>query len=133
MKRITKLLAVSVGISLIVFFSNSSISFSEENNKDIDSLEQKITELERRIKDLEAILKIYHGPENQKSGEGYGWSNKKNWRNLKKGMTSNEVKAVLGEPVKTVKGSNTIWYYPSFYDGYVSFDEKGKLTGWIEP
>ncbi len=133
MKRFKKLLAAFVGIFLFVSFSYSNISASAENKNDIDSLKQKITELEKRIKDLEAILKIYHGPKNQKSEESYGWLNKKNWRNLKKGMTADEVKKILGEPVKVIEGSKSIWYYPSFYDNYISFDEKGKLTGWNEP
>ena len=135
MKRVIKLLTIFVGIFLLVSFSSSGISVSAEKaeKNDIDKLKQKITELEKRIKDLESILKIYHGPKNQKEDKEYGWLNKKNWRNLKKGMTEDEVKTILGEPVKEVNGSRTIWYYPDFYRSYVSFDEKGNLTGWNEP
>ena len=133
MKRIIKLPAVLVGIFLIVSFIYSGVSFSAENSKDIDKLKQKITELEKRIKDLEAVLKIYHRPDVQKPGDTYGWSDKKSWRNLKEGMTRDQVKSLLGEPVKIIKGSKTIWYYPSFYDGVVSFDKNGKLTSWKEP
>lgn len=133
MKRITKLLAAFAGIFIIVSLLCSGVPVSAENNNDIEGLKHKITELEKRIKDLEAILKIYHGPDDQKSEEAYGWLNKKNWRKLKKGMTIAQVRKILGEPVKTVEGARTIWYYPSFYDNYISFDEKGNLTGWNEP
>lgn len=132
MKPATKLLALFVCVSLFALFSYSKISVSAEND-DIESLKQKITELEKRIKDLEAILKIYHAPEKKESDETYGWLNNKSWRNLRKGMSEDEVKNLLGEPLKTVGGSKTIWYYPNFYRNYVSFDEKGNLTGWIEP
>ena len=132
MKRTTRLLASFICISLFVLFSYSGISVSAENDA-IERLKQKITELEKRIKDLEAILKIYHAPENKESDETYGWLNNKSWRNLRKGMSENEVKNLLGDPLKTVEGSKTIWYYPNFYRSYVSFDEKGNLTGWIEP
>ena len=131
MKRIIMLLAIFVCISLFFLFPYSGISVSAEKD-DINSLKQKITELEKRIKDLEAIIKIYHAPEDKESDQTYGWLNKKSWRNLKKGMKEDEVKKILGEPVKTVKGSKTIWYYPNFYRSYVSFDEEGNLTGWIE-
>lgn len=134
MNRRIKLLAVSVGILLFVSFSYSGISVSAENNE-INDLKQKITELEQRIKDLESLLKVYHGPGNNEAEKDavYGWQNKKSWRNLKKGMTQDEVKKILGEPVKEVDGFRTIWYYPNFYRSYVSFDDKGNLTGWNEP
>ncbi len=48
-------------------------------------------------------------------------------------MKEDRVKGILGEPVKVIKGVKTLWYYPNFYGGYVSFDEGGKLIGWNEP
>jgi hypothetical protein len=48
-------------------------------------------------------------------------------------MSEDQVRALLGEPVKEIKGVKTLWYYPSIYGGYVSFDEKGLLSGWKEP
>ncbi len=116
---------------LLTFITNASSD--EAGDKEIKKMKQQITELENRIKDLEQIIKIYDVPREQGKEIAYGWLNKKNWRNLKKGMTQEEVKRILGEPVKSVDGSRLIWYYPNFYQSYVSFDEKGNLTGWNEP
>ena len=132
MKRNILLLTMSVGVFLFVSFSSSSVAVSAENNE-IDALKQKITKLENRIKDLENLLKVYQIPVEQDTDKKYGWLNKKTWRSLKKGMTEDEVKKILGEPVKAVEGYRTIWYYPSFYSGIVSFDEKGNLIGWNAP
>ncbi|MBN1903828.1 MAG: outer membrane protein assembly factor BamE [Deltaproteobacteria bacterium] len=121
----------------IVFLLSLTFSLNassdEADDKEIKNMQQQITELENRIKDLEQIIKIYHDPKDQEKEIAYGWLNKKNWRNLKKGMTQEEVKKILGEPVKSVDGSRLIWYYPNFYQSYVSFDEKGSLIGWNEP
>jgi hypothetical protein len=56
-----------------------------------------------------------------------------NWRNLEAGMNEEQVRTILGEPVKEIQGVRTLWYYPSIYSGYVSFDDKGRLSGWKEP
>jgi outer membrane protein assembly factor BamE (lipoprotein component of BamABCDE complex) len=125
-------------ITLFIFFLitltfTANASSDESNDKEIKNMQQRIIELENRIKDLEQIIKIYDVSKEQEKETAYGWLNKKNWRNLKKGMTQEEVKKLLGEPVKSVDGSRLIWYYPNFYQSYVSFDEKGNLTGWNEP
>jgi hypothetical protein len=100
---------------------------------DVSQLRQRVTDLEHRVQELEALLKECNdarktGPEND-----LGWQNKKNWRSLEVGMNEAQVKKILGEPVKVIRGVKTLWYYPNFYGGYVSFDESGKLTGWNEP
>ncbi|NLD37506.1 MAG: outer membrane protein assembly factor BamE [Desulfatiglans sp.] len=126
----------SITLFIVIFISLTftlNVSSDEASDKDIKNMQQRIIELENRIKDLEQIIRIYHGPKDQEKEIAYGWLNKKNWRNLKKGMTQEEVKKILGEPVKSVDGSRLIWYYPNFYQSYVSFDEKGNLTGWNEP
>ncbi len=134
MKQKINLLAVIVGILLMVSFISSGTGISAENkDKEIEVLNKKIEDLEKRIKDLESLLKAYHGPRDNKKAGSFGWLDKKSWRSLKKGMKQEDVKKILGEPVKSIDGSRTIWYYPNFYDGYVSFDENGKLTGWSEP
>lgn len=92
----------------------------------IEDLEAKIQVLESRLKELETSSVTPTNPD-------YGWQNKKNWRSLKVGMREDEVKKILGEPVKLIQGVRTLWYYPNFYCGYVSFDSKGYLIGWNEP
>jgi len=57
------------------------------------------------------------------------------WRQLRKGMTQDKVRALLGEPgkVTVVSSSYTQWRYGSLlHGGNVSFGEKG-VDGWSEP
>lgn len=116
-----------VAISLV--FSLPCAAQEDETAK----LRQKITELEGRIKELETTLAKYQEQEKAPNDSGNLWQNKKNWRKLEAGMNRDEVLALLGEPIKTIEGVKTLWYYPDIYRGYVSFDDKGKLTGWQEP
>jgi hypothetical protein len=127
-KRIFPLFcAVALAISI---FLGPPI-FAQEN--DISQLRQELLELEQKVKELEALLKECTEARQRQEESGYGWQNKKNWRSLEPGMTEAQVKKMLGEPVKVIKGIKTLWYYPNFYGGYVSFDKDGKLTGWNEP
>ena len=74
-----------------------------------------------------------------------GWSmkarNNKNLVNLKKGMTKQEVLAVMGEPLRDeVYNSDNVWYYFTeslWSDGMITHDEctpvffkDEKLAGW---
>ena len=123
-------LIIVIGIfTFISLFSHPVIAQDDE----IPKLRQKIAELEKRIKDLENLLRIYQDTQKSQTGAEQGWQNKKNWRKLEIGMTKDQVQSILGEPIKTIQGVRTLWYYPSIYRGHVSFDEKGRLTGWSEP
>ena len=98
--------------------------------EDISKLRQKIDLLEAKILELENLLGECSelGTTNE-----YGWQSKKNWRRLEVGMAEMQVKSILGEPTKVIKGIQDLWYYPNIYGGYVSFDKDGKLAGWNEP
>jgi SmpA/OmlA family protein len=118
--------------SALAFFVILSYPVTAQDDE-LLRLHQKILDLETRIKDLENLIQIPEGPEKFQLKTGPGWQNKKNWRNLQTGMTRDQVYTLLGEPIKTINGVRTLWYYPNIYCGYVSFDEKGCLTGWNEP
>ena len=96
-------------------------------------LRQKIDELEIRIEQLEEQLRECMDFNEKMAAGEFGWQNKKNWRRLKIGMPEQEVKAILGEPSKIIRGVKTLWYYPNIYEGFVSFDQNGNLAGWNEP
>jgi hypothetical protein len=100
---------------------------------EVSQLRQRVIELEQKTKGLEDQLKECNEVRKRQQEADYGWQNKKNWRSLEMGMKEDRVKGILGEPVKVIKGVKTLWYYPNFYGGYVSFDEGGKLIGWNEP
>ena len=106
-------------------------AFSED--KDGPQLRDRIAELEDRVKHLEGLLEKCLVTDQGDSTVKYGWQNKKNWRKLEIGMDEKKVQGILGEPVKVIKGVQTLWYYPNYYCGYVSFNEAGQITGWNEP
>ena len=106
---------------------------AQTQSHELAELRQKNAELEKKVSELEALLKQCVEAGKNQFSEDYGWQNKRTWRSLEAGMSEDQVRALLGEPVKEIKGVKTLWYYPSIYGGYVSFDEKGLLSGWKEP
>ena len=122
-------------ISFVVFIIFSmfccSSGFAQEG--EVVKLQNKISELEGRIKLLESLLRGTKKDVNEQIKNEFGWQNKKNWRNLAIGMSESEVQNLLGDPVKSIEGVRTLWYYPNIYCGYVSFGEDGRLIGWNEP
>jgi len=120
-------------IFIILVVSPISYGSDAAQNDEITKLRQKIVELENRIKDMEATLAKYQDQGKVLDESSYGWQNRKNWRKLETGMSSEQVLSILGEPIKTIDGVKTLWYYPDTYRGYVSFDDNGRLTGWHEP
>jgi outer membrane protein assembly factor BamE (lipoprotein component of BamABCDE complex) len=129
MKRMSLRLFFACAIVLSLAWASPLLSQQE----DISKLRQENAALEAKVKELEALLKqCNEEPQNQFS-EDQGWQSKKNWRSLEVGMKDTQVTKILGEPVKIIKGVKTFWYYPNMYGGYVSFDEKGAVSGWKEP
>jgi outer membrane protein assembly factor BamE (lipoprotein component of BamABCDE complex) len=127
---------IKITLTTILLFVAISLAFSlpcTAQGDEAANLRQKITELETRIKELETTLAKYQEHEKAGNNSGNTWENKKSWRKLESGMSRDEVLSLLGEPIKTIEGVKTLWYYPDIYRGYVSFDDKGKLTGWQEP
>jgi len=125
------IIAVAVSSAIILFSPFPESIIAQDDG--ILELRQKISELEERVMELENLLSVCKEPESSASSSGQGWQDKKNWRILKTGMTAEQVQAILGEPIKTIQGVRTLWYYPNIYCGYVSFDQEGRLTVWKEP
>jgi hypothetical protein len=103
---------------------------AQEN--EVIRLERRVTDLEGRIRELEGLLEECARAEKKRRNE-YGWQNKQNWRKLEAGMSREQVRTLLGEPTKVIKGVKILWYYPNIYGGFVSFDLDGNLAGWNEP
>lgn len=122
-------LALVMAIPLTLSIPSQVFAQTDE----VSQLRQRVIELEQKTKGLEDQLKECTEVRKRQQEADYGWQNKKNWRSLEMGMKEDRVKGILGEPVKVIKGVKTLWYYPNFYGGYVSFDEGGKLIGWNEP
>jgi hypothetical protein len=124
--------ALTVGL-LAFGFCAAQPPMARAQSNEISLLRQKNAELETKVQELEAMLGACTEQKNVRFSEEHGWQNKRNWRNLEAGMNEEQVRKILGEPVKEIQGVRTFWYYPSIYSGYVSFDDKGRLAGWKEP
>ena len=95
----------------------------------IARLEKEIQELKERLANLEVSRAKSNG--DQKSVEsGAGWKHLANWRSLKKEMTYDDVRRILGEPMRVHGGDFTFWYYAN--KGRVSFYQD-RLSMWQEP
>ena len=68
-------------------------------------------------------------------GSRPNWRSVSHWRNLKREMSKEEVRRILGEPRKVDEyGFMTKWYYGGYLSSAnVSFDQSGLLKSWSEP
>ena len=92
--------------------------------------------LENEIKDLKARVSSLEQNGQSKSATSKptassdGWKNLANWRNLKIGMSYQEIRSLLGEPMRVRGGPFTDWLYEN--RGFVVFHED-KVYSWQEP
>tara|TARA_Y100001970_G_C14050914_1_gene758883 strand:+ start:740 stop:1045 length:306 start_codon:yes stop_codon:yes gene_type:complete len=93
----------------------------------IIKLEKRVSELENRISYLESLISK---DSNKNQVFSNGWENKSNWRKLKRNMSKDNVRKILGEPERITQSSNfTYWTYKK---GKVTFYTE-KLDSWTEP
>ncbi len=132
MKRYSFAIAIIglVGALAYIAFLSPPLTAQQDNLSDPA---QKIANLERKIEQLESLIKKRDESQKRRMSHEQGWQNTKNWRTLQIGMAEDQVKTFLGEPTKVITGVRTLWYYPNIYCGHVSFDNDGRLTGWNEP
>jgi hypothetical protein len=65
---------------------------------------------------------------------GPKWRNVALWRGLRKGMSKEQVRQILGEPGKITELSTlTLWYYGYPSGGEVTFGASGDVSSWSEP
>lgn len=126
-------LSIIAAFLIAAGLSGSKPLMTHAQDEGVVQLRQKNAELEKSVKELKILLEQCIEAKQNQFSEDRGWQNKKNWRSLETGMNKDQVKALLGEPVKEIRGVKTLWYYPSIYSGYVSFDDQGRLSGWKEP
>lgn len=90
-------------------------------------LEDRVLDLERRVEQLEKQVSQSASPANSPKQ-----SSSQSWRSLKREMTENQVRSILGEPDRIqVTGRFTAWTYPG--EGEALFDPNGRLRAWSEP
>ena len=103
------------------------------------SLEERIRELERRVGQLEQQIQQQPASGGLSHKEiparAAAWRNIENWRALRRGMTEDDVRSILGKPHKVDAGSFLIlWYYDYPGGGSVRFSTSNSLLeAWTEP
>ena len=123
--RPTLKLSVVGIVALTAVFS----SFASDSDR-IVQLEKEVLELKLRLTNLEAPQK--KSVINQRmAASNDGWKSLANWRSLKKGMSYDDVRGVLGEPA-TIRASGVLTFWGYANRGTVTyFDDR--LDGWSEP
>ena len=100
---------------------------------EISRLRARISDLENRVQQLELLIKRDESANSSLVNENVSppSRNRANWRRLKVGMTEDEVRRILGEPVRVKNyGYSLDWYYP---DGGSVIFRNDRLAQWFEP
>ncbi len=99
----------------------SPLSIANENDLmlRIKALEQRVTILEQQLGEPQTHAR---------------WKDHILWQRIKKGMSTQEIKKLLGEPGRIEETIFTTWYYhpSSKLHSFVWFDE-GVVLGWKTP
>jgi len=92
-------------LAVILFFSSCLTYADEQAIVDLQSLQQQVFDLQKRVTELE----------NQQTTPTANINNKKTagsvWQQLKIGMNYTEVTQLLGKPEHKTRGSVEFWYY----------------------
>lgn len=100
----------------------------------IHLLERRAVDLERRVRDLEALITSEFNRVRPVATSMQA-EDVQNWRRLRLSMTMDQVRAMLGEPEQVaVTGPWTFWNWNSLGGAHVRFDNRsGKVDAWAEP
>jgi len=117
----TLLLAFALSVATCTSFANDSQRISQ--------LENEVNELKLRIQKLESFPPNTSNQQKQVVANE-GAKTIANWRKLNRGMSYNDVRGLLGEPLRIEGGGIATWRYAS--NGNVVFI-RDKLSSWDEP
>lgn len=116
-------------MAVLLMLVSGTNSFASESDR-ITQLEIEVQQLKQRLSSLERPPgSEVASPKSLASSEG--WRQIANWRSLKKGMSPEDARSLMGEP-QTVRaaGSFTFWSYLN--RGEITFFDE-KIYGWTEP
>ena len=129
MKRILVVLVMLSILTVLVSIA-VPVGASENVTTTDNSLERRIVDLEKRVRELEAISNGTPAKASRIPTSG-NWKDLQNWRKLRTGMSYDEVRALLGEPENINGGIMATWYYGSRESTAQFF--RDKLQSWSEP
>lgn len=129
---------------LIVIFTTCAALDARADGVDIHAataiakLEAKIQQLELRIQKLEALYESGLPKRTPAKAKPVGDSrNVANWRRLKKGMSIDQLIAILGEPSSvTIINESELWFYKGGKPveiGSVHLDKNDRVQSWTSP
>ena len=119
--------ALALLLCSLAFQVNAQSGATDER---IRLLEAQILQLNGRVSALEGMLNQAKANQ-QPIVTGEGWKSRANWRKLRKGLSKDDVRALLGEPEHIDGGSFTHWRYPR--RGEVTFWRGAGVDNWTEP
>ena len=98
---------------------------------------ERVKQLEKEVQDIKIRLSNLESPSKSSDSQKQVVAQKHkviaNWRMLKKGMSFDEVRAILGEPLRINGGTVTTWLYTDQVSiSRVNFF-RDKLDDWSEP
>jgi hypothetical protein len=128
------IIAVAAGVAAVVPAAAAGQDARADSlARQIGVLERRVADLERRIRELETII-AREPSEARPTAITGDPRDRQNWRQLRNGMTMDQVRALLGEPERVDNFVVvTVWRWTSMRGGNVSFDRTGKVEGWSEP
>jgi len=104
-------------ISAVLLLGLASSGGSYASSDDVD-IERKLSDLTSRVIELERRLNAFESPgvikmieQNTASTNPGDSQDQSNWNRLKVGYNYDEVRELVGEPVKIKKGSMEFWFY----------------------
>jgi hypothetical protein len=117
----TLLLAITLTATTLSSFASDSARVSQ--------LENEVNELRLRVQKLENLQPNANNQQRQVVANE-GMNSLVIWRKLSRGMSYNEVRGLLGEPLRIEGGGIATWMYAK--NGRVVFI-RDKLSSWDEP
>ena len=112
----------------IVLTATTFSSFASDSER-ISQLENEVNELRLRVQRLENSQPNANNQQKQVVANE-GMKSIVNWRKLNRGMSYNEVRGILGEPLRIEGGGIATWRYSN--NGSVTFI-RDILSSWNEP
>jgi hypothetical protein len=123
MEKLMRTLLLAIVLTLTTFSSFANDS-------------ERITQLENQVNELKLRIQKLENPQSNASNQqkqvvaNEGAKSIANWRKLNRGMSYNDVRGLLGEPLRIEGGGVAYWMYSN--NGRVTF-VRDTLSSWNEP